>query len=168
MLFNIDASFSDFGYGEDGDTLVRDPWSYRCSVWFIITRPMNNAHIYASIQPSLQSFDFAKGEVMELVSTHNSCWQDGIKQVLRDAEYIGIKEFYSLENHVAWNQMHDHVGFSCFQKPGFIFLKEPIQVEGDTSAPHGFWKLEVERKYTTMQDVVPFLSDKPDNYIAWR
>jgi len=173
MSFVVDGNFDDYGYGDDGDTKVRDEFHFSTSVHILVTRPMNNARVYGSI--------LSKGErtlsgtiQMEFLSSHNSCWRDAITSYLNKAESVGMHAYYDREENVAWNQVHEYSGFSLFQKPTFVLMN------GDDKYKRTWEKQLYEDEYAkerpvelivdktlTLFEAAKYVNQDPRMYTAW-
>lgn len=177
LLFNIDASFTDYGYSrneKDEEEKVRDEFNFRCTTLILITRPMNNAHVYTRILPPLEGFDFSLGTEMRLVSTHNSCWKDAVESTTWEVNKLGMEEYEKLEDYEQrppWGRLSSHINFSIFQKPTFLYLKEPHRLAKDycdNNSPHGRWLMRAEKKLTTTQEVAQYMNNDASNYTTSR
>ena len=173
LSFVADCNFDDYGYGDDGDTKVRDEFHFSTSVHILITRPMNNARVYGSV--------LSKGErtlsgtiQMEFLSSHNSCWREAITDYLNKAESVGMREFYDREEHIGWNRVHEHSGFSLFKKPTFMLMKGDDKYKRtwekrlyeDEYAQERPVELTIEKTLTTVE-AAQYMNPDPRMYTAW-
>jgi hypothetical protein len=170
LVFNIDFRARDY----------RDSapdFSFAAAAHILITRPCNNAHVYASSGDLLSKLSFAQPFVMKLASTHNSCWIDAIDYELNKVEDLGRHAYQKLYEDIAkspnpllkvdpdcWANISGYATFNIFQSPTFVYLKSKKKI--GESQPHGYWEIQVDRALTTRQ-AAEYMNPEPSNYVAW-
>lgn len=84
LLVRLKMETSDFGYGEDGNTLEREPQNHRKELCFLFVRPSNYTKVFL-FEPKQDEYCWLhkdNGQLWNLESDHDSCWRsDGFHRV---------------------------------------------------------------------------------------
>lgn len=84
LLLRLQLEASDFGYAEDGNTLVREPQHIRRDLNFLFVRPSNYTKVFL-FEPNDEEYSWFyqnKEHLWNLESDHDSCWRsDGLRRI---------------------------------------------------------------------------------------
>lgn len=82
LLIQLKMEASDFGYGDDGNTIEREPQHHRQDIHFLFVRPSNYTKVFVCM-PDFREFRIIDVErVWKQTSDHDSCWRsDGMRDV---------------------------------------------------------------------------------------
>jgi hypothetical protein len=147
LAMKIDADWHDYGYGPDGNTLIREASKFRKTFFLVFHRPSNYTKVLMVEVP--QNRDHTKnpyihvpcsGKItMKQLSDHDSCWRsDGMRWVFQtvvDAwEFFDTKE----EPFLSGRDIDPSFHYSIFQgAPTYWLLKDyPRPVSED---PNNRW-----------------------------
>jgi len=84
LLIRLRIDASDFGYAEDGNTLVREPQNIRRHLNFIFVRSSNYTRVFLFEPDEKDGFVAIVGKenLWEQQSYHDSCWRsDGMRRI---------------------------------------------------------------------------------------
>jgi len=154
LSFVIASGFSDYDPG----------FHYRATSHILIQRPMNNARVYGTWHEGIERFQRHGEIVMDLLSTHNSCWTDAIATFLRKVKGVGMDRYCEIDGH-RWNEVSEFTTFSVFQKPTFLLTTGKGEQLGQERL--GPWKLNIQKKLT-LKEAAEFVNTDESNYTRWR
>lgn len=167
LFFNIDHTMADYRtkVADQDNKMQAQGVITRSTTCILITRPMNNAHVYVQHLDALERLELSRPFEMDLMSMHNSCWQDAVNDALIKADAEPMREHYD-NGGCPWNELSEHTTFSVFQPPTFVLIKTREKTTDDVQ-PHGRWRITVEKKLTTREAAL-LMNEKPDSYAPWR
>jgi hypothetical protein len=84
LVMCVDMSWTDYGYGEDGNTKIREQRSFKKKLWLIFHRPNNYTKVLGTTQ-ELNHFNLNKEPInFTQFSDHDSCWRsDGFNWMFK-------------------------------------------------------------------------------------